>query len=1097
MKRKSAIRALARAVTMVVTSVVFLVMPGVSKADADAVVINELETAGISGFAESWNEADPGARVADAVHRSLLIRFPGSARAIARGLAEGAEIERAEVVFSYGGYEINPPKYMTRQTHREKWKKNPPRWHYVGWALRRPWTGQDEKMAPTFNAWINGAAYWARYGARDQQRDRYPEKFGPTEVSHQNTEGRMDVTGLLTDETYGESLGQRLRRFEQRGLLIRKWETYDVRYEDWSAYAWAVATGGHGLIFEDARLEVQFKDGPKTEIELPPARDLRAVAENLKDSPRGGEPTAVMPDESRVEEIAEKHAFQQPEWMPDWQWQRVRELRALGGGRIDRRSKKLLSGDPEQYREVVNRILRTVPRYWLGWHIQEQLILYHMYGDAFPPYVHDHLKAYWEAWLYPDRPNEEINVSPQGQEKFDWYEETGDWRGRFSFFRRRWTQGIGTMNFNHTANMGALLGGAMIDSKHAMQDGRDGLEDILLRVWAFLDGTSQEMLDDYYFSITLSGQKMFSDFGPSPVDRLMGDMIRNRAVELLASSFHPHLRRVVAPGGRVRMSNVLGYEQEGTYSVLHTLTPRGVLFHTDKGRDARQHGMHLFGYDFPPGRVAIQSVTKPWLPEWGKHWLEDKPLPYRVTAASTTRGHFTDPPLWRRGYLGHYYALASQDIMGATLDVTAQWHGGPKKATDADQLGTLSIRYNINEPHMAETSGGTMPYTGGLASYQQDNRVIVASKPPHDPEQVAKLAGDGLRRLYTSIALWNFADPPGWDVYVDGDLVDDIPVSLEAGQAITVRDGNAYLGILPLPCTNLGRDHQVRIEAGTPEPLGDRHKGVKIAPALMINSYNLDRDAAVNPSENMMEAITSETYGGFVVEMGDVEEYGSFEAFQEHIHACEIRREWDDDERMLHVAYRSGEDLMEMGFGVEALQPDPPHYEQIPGKQDEAIPYRRFNGENPFPQKGVERDTTLTQQGTTGRLEKKGAVLKMDPGRKGYLQTEPVSGTYVGYNPFPDLTDWSLTVPGDMEVRSDGPVGLLIVSVRPTGGTVRVRNAYRSDQLRQDVAERLLVFGRKDPPRAVVNGRALKELEKDQVDGREAYVIPLVLKTKE
>lgn len=1063
-------------------------------AEPDTLVVQECESAGISGFVDAWDESKPGARTADAVHRSVLIRFPGAAKAIAGRLEKGAKIERAEVVFEYGGYEIHPPGYTVRHTYRSRWEKNPPRWHYVAWPLRRPWTAADETLAPTFNAWLDEAGYWKKYGAKNTEADRYPLKLGPTEVSEENPEGRMDVTELLSGAAYGAGAGERLRRFEEQGLLVRKWETYDVRYEGWSAYEWAVATGGHGLTFEEARLEVQFSDGPAARLELPDPRDLSALAEELKNTDRGGEPTAVMPTEERIQQIAEEHAFDQPEWMPGWQWNHVMQLRRLGGGHMDGRSKRLVSGDPEEYRKVIEDVLRRVPRYWLGWGVQDDLLLYYMYADALPDYAVDHMKSYWEAWLYPETPNAELDVSPQGKAKLDWWKETHDWRGKFSFFRRRWTQGVGTMNFNHTANMGALLGGAMIDSRHAIKDGRDGLEKLLLRFWSYLDGTSQEMLDDYYFSITVSGQKMFSDFGPSRVDRLMGDMMRNRTIDLLASSYQPHLRRIVGAGGRVRMSNVLGYEQEGIYSVLHTLSPEGVLFHPEASREDKQHGMYLFGYDFPPGRVALQSLTKPWFPQWGRHWIDDKPLPYRVTASETTRGHFRNPPLWRRAYLGHYYALASQDIKSGTVDVTAQWHGAERQATDADQLGTLTLRYNINQPHMAKTGGGTMPYSGGLVTFQQDNRAIVAGKPPHDREHILKSAGEeGVRKLYTSIALWNFADDPGWQIHVDGEPMGEVPVTLEAGQLITIRDGRAYVGIIPLPATDLGRDAEVRIEPGVPEPLGDRHKGVEVAPALMINSYNLLRNEPIAAEGNHWERITRGSYGGFVIEMGDVKEFGSFDAFQEHMEAARVQTRWEAEARTLHVDYRSGEDRMEMGFGVEALRPAPPHYGQVPGKHREAIPYRRFNGENPYPEKGIDRDTTLTQQGSTGRLEKNGAVLTMEPGHKGYLQTEPVSGTYVGYNPFPDLTDWSLQVPGGVEVRADGPIGLAIVAVRPEKGRLRVRQAYRRKQIDEEVAERLLVFGMQKVPTVELNGRMLDEVDSEQVDGRNAYVVPLDL----
>ena len=41
-----------------------------------------------------------------------------------------------------------------------------------------------------------------------------------------------------------------------------------------------------------------------------------------------------MPTPEEFEEFAEKFAFKRPEWMKhDWQWDRVQELEAMGGGK--------------------------------------------------------------------------------------------------------------------------------------------------------------------------------------------------------------------------------------------------------------------------------------------------------------------------------------------------------------------------------------------------------------------------------------------------------------------------------------------------------------------------------------------------------------------------------------------------------------------------------------------------------------------------------------------------------------------------------------------------------------------------------------------
>ncbi|MCL1857435.1 MAG: hypothetical protein FWF84_07360 [Kiritimatiellaeota bacterium] len=805
-----------------------------------------------------------------------------------------------------------------------------------------------------------------------------------------------------------------------------------------------------------------------------------------------GAPTAVMPSDDEIKAMAERFAPRRPEWMPEWQWQRVGELRRIGGG--SEYADAFESGEPARYHRQIRDLLQRPPRYWEGWGVQDLLLLWHQYGDALPEYVRDHMKDYWRGWLYADLPNEALTIDPQGGQKMEWYKETGDWRGLFSFFRKRWTQDVGTMNFNHTACMGALLGGAMIESEYAIQDGRSGMEKMLLRFWSFLDGTSQEMLDQYYYSITLSAQKMFSDYGPTHLDRLMGEMIRDRAVELLTSGYHPHLRRIVGAGGRTRMSNVLGFEQEGIYGVLHTLSPAGVMFHTDKHLNATQNGMHLFGYDFPPGRVALQTRAAPWAPEWSVGMVDAKPLPYWETSSESTRNNFRNPPLWRRSYLGQTYGLASQDIKGGTVDVLAQWNGGADVATDAAQLGTLTVRYNVNAPHLAKTGGGVMPYSGGIVTFQHKNRAIVCAKPRTEKDRTLAMAKEGgdaaIRKLYATVALWNFRDTNALQLYIDGKEQKTFPVQVKKDQRITLRDGKTYAAIIPLPSTALGMGECVMIEPGIPESLGDRTPNSQIAPMLMINAYNVKLDEPLAADDPRWEKICRETYGGFVLEMGDEAEYKNFAAFQKHIAAAKLTTKWNADTRLLDVTWKSGAETMEMGFSPDYPQSEV-HFAIEPGQQRRAIPYRRINGEEPYLPKGIERDTTLTQQGSTGRLEKNGATLALEPGKMGYLQTVPSAGVYVGYNPFPDLTDWSFAVPGNIEVKADGKLGLARVAVQTNANALVIDYAFTdAQQGNPDRATALLVSGLGKTPTVTLNGTKVEAHPVTQ-DGKSVFSIPL------
>ena len=187
---------------------------------------------------------------------AFLQRLKQSSEQIDAGLI----IEKVEVVLDFDGTEIVPEGYLSRPGLGEKkWKENPPQWHVVAWALRRPWIA-DKELGPTFNAYLNGAGFWAKYGASDTDKDRFAPRFGPSELSNRVQQGRLDVTAVLNDPAFAADLGARLRLIEENGFLLKKLETYDVRYRDASdAYEWAVPTGGHGVRFKNPRLVVTFR----------------------------------------------------------------------------------------------------------------------------------------------------------------------------------------------------------------------------------------------------------------------------------------------------------------------------------------------------------------------------------------------------------------------------------------------------------------------------------------------------------------------------------------------------------------------------------------------------------------------------------------------------------------------------------------------------------------------------------------------------------------------------------------------------------------------------------------------------------------------
>ncbi|MCA0304239.1 MAG: hypothetical protein LCH95_17675 [Proteobacteria bacterium] len=1022
--------------------------------------VTDSETATIDGRA--WDTPIVGGTTVDAVHRSVLLRFPGAADTIALLLHRGKVLVKAELGLTYSGYEIVPEGYTCREAlGRPLWTRDPPTWHVQAWPLRRPWVA-DAATGPTFNAAANGRRYWTRYGASDPAGDRFAELGEVQELSGARPEALFDITRLLATDVLARDAGARLLMLEQCGFLLRKVETYDTRYRQADAYEWAMPIGGHGLHFAKPRLLLTCRPlsgGGTVALALPP-RTGGATAD-------GSRPTATLFPPAELAQRAARTVDAGLQRLADWQRQRFRELQRVGGDAVADWANVEGEAGYKAWQARLAEVMAMPPRYWVGWSVADLLLVWYVFRDLLPAPVQDHMRGYWQAWLQPDLPTSAF-VHPQSPAAIDYWRRNRDWRGRASFFRDGYNFSVSTQNFNHTAAMGALLGGAMIDGAAPMADGRHGLEALPLRFWAFLDGTTQEMLDHYYLSITLSAQKMFADHAPQPVDRLMGRILVDRTMELLVSVHHPRLRRFVSSSGRARISGVL-VEQDGVYGAIHAASRAGTANYLDRAADARAQGMPVWGYDFPPGRAAIQGLTAPWAPDWVAGLIDDKPVPFEETAAETLRGNFK-PPLWRRSWLGAWHGLASTDIRSRTVDVMAQWVRAPRVATRMEDLGTLTVRYAANGPDLTTTHEGIVQTAGLTLTYQSRNRAIVFAKPhPNRDKFLAALDGQPVSRLATVVGLWNFAATKDWVFYADGQRIERFPWRGTAGQRILVHDGVTYLAILPLPASDLGREAAIEIAAGVPgkaEPTNE-----PVAPALTVSLFNLLRAQPVAARELDLRAVTTRTYGGLVLEIGDAATHGSFEAFARHIAAAELKAEWNEGRRQMEVSYRSGGDLMEAGFGTDFGQSNSDHYAIDPGQQERAIPYRRLNGAWPYLSGGLERDTTWAQQGTSGRLEKNGAVLVTEPGRKAYLQADPLSGAVVGFNPLPDLQAFALTARNGATLTADGKVGLMRAEYRPTDGSFEITHALKSDQDPRDVAKTLTVTGVAAAPRVTLNGQ--------------------------
>src|SRR5919108_6320585 len=119
-----------------------------------------------------------------------------------------------------------------------------------------------------------------------------------------------------------------------------------------------------------------------------------------------------------------------------------------------------------------------------------------------------------------------------------------------------------------------------------------------------------------------------------------------------------------------------------------------------------------------------------------------------------------------------------------------------------------------------------MPPAGSLLTFQHKNRAIIVSKPPTNRARIEQASGKG--GLHTLATV------------VDGKPAStELPLQLKAGQVLILKDGPSYLGIRPLPATDLGRGGDDILVAsggygGQSEP-----NNAPIEPALTITSFNL------------------------------------------------------------------------------------------------------------------------------------------------------------------------------------------------------------------------------------------------------------------
>jgi hypothetical protein len=390
-------------------------------------------------------------------------------------------------------------------------------------------------------------------------------------------------------------------------------------------------------------------------------------------------------------------------------------------------------------------------------------------------------------------------------------------------------------------------------------------------------------------------------------------------------------------------------------------------------------------------------------------------------AATRIRG-WLEEPLYQTTYLGRSYGLASlTGNVPKEWPVVACWKRTEGRAEKLDDLGIVFPWGYLNDrpsSWIGQHKPAGKPANPLLGVLQHENKMIYVMQPRERKfiEEVAEK--EGISSICSRFSVYTYGDEHHPEVWINQNRAEKFPVTARAGDVIALRDGVSYMGLVPLPTTDLGRKQQVVI----------RREG----PRLTISSYIMDRQEPLHPDEESWKQLADATTG-WVVEMGEESEYGSFDEFRSHLKKGRLKTRWDEADRTLHVGWTSSGDTMHLSHFTGHVRESHMEY-VVPSVTGDGMVNTRW----PWLKKGIDLDCPQGQLGTAERLQKAGAVLETVEGQPALLRVEPISGRYEAVNPYIDPTPLTFRLPGGMIIRSEGPIGLCRITARPEANTVSV-----------------------------------------------------------
>lgn len=535
------------------------------------------------------------------------------------------------------------------------------------------------------------------------------------------------------------------------------------------------------------------------------------------------------------------------------------------------------------------------------------------------------------------------------------------------------------------------------------------------------------------------GWEVMKRYQEDPAMRRMARMIGERLWLNRALTWSATVERNTGPGSRMAPSEWLGCDNDRIYFAAGLKRPIWINpFFSWDGWDPK-------AYRNAPPWMRAEAMT-PELPDyfealvWQKqsrselqcmvaqnHWT---PYPKLATAPEP------DPrrPVKYVNYQTENYTLGSSTsswIVNTCYVGAVAWWNNSRNASAP--MGSPA-RYCVLYPHyvfngMSMLDKGDIYYTnqpdqpladnkggprgpwlrefvefGRLGTVQHRNTVVAAytAKPGTHRTDLVK---SKVQRASAAMFLMRWTD--GLDgLYVNREPIAKLPRELQPGDWWFIEDGEVYAAVRPLEATRL-RGGRTVLEART------RH----------VVLYQ-DNVAAADITGISDEAWV-QARSGFVVEMGDRQEYGSFEKFREIMLSAKVADRAEGFER--HVTYERADRRLEMQWN----------------SYTEAYTTRRIDGQDDPWVRFVRSPEFST--GDEGHLEVRDATLQTTPGKPAWLLSAPGADTWVAYQPEPEQNlPLTLRCPAGTFRCERFPFGKLVVKRTADGAvTIDVDAEYR------------------------------------------------------